>query len=219
LTALANYTYSKAIDNQSADQQGPGITFTDNNNLRLDRGPSSFDVRHVFNLTFVWEPPAISRLGFVGRRILSGWQINGITRYTSGRPFTVTSGVDTNLDGNNIDRPNLLGDPNLPGGRPKDQMLKKYFNTGVFQTAALGLNGTAGRDILYGPGFANWDLSFFKAIPVRENQRLQFRAEFFNIFNKANFNPPVAVLNNPNDGVILGAGPGRVIQFGLRYMF
>jgi hypothetical protein len=204
---------------QSADQQGPGITFTDNGNLRLDRGPSSFDVRNVFNLTFLWEPPKTAKFGFVGKQILSNWQINGITRYTSGRTFTVTSGVDTNLDGNNVDRPNLTADPNLPTGRSRSAMLKQYFLPSAFQTPATGLDGTAGRDILYGPGFANWDLSFFKNIPIHEGHRLQFRAEFFNIFNKPNFNPPVAVLNNPNVGVILGAGAGRVIQFGLKYSF
>jgi hypothetical protein len=219
LTALANFTHAKAIDMQSADQQGPGITFTDNGNLRLDRGPSSFDVRNVFNLTFLWEPPKTAKFGFIGKQILSNWQINGITRYTSGRAFTVTSGVDTNLDGNNVDRPNLAGDPNLPTGRSRSVMLKQYFLPSAFQTPATGLNGTAGRDILYGPGFANWDLSFFKNIPIHESHRLQFRAEFFNIFNKPNFNPPVAVLNNPNVGVILGAGAGRVIQFGLKYSF
>src|ERR1700736_6707581 len=77
----------KAIDVQSADQQRPGVTFTDNNNLRLDRGPARLDGRNVFNLTLLWEPPKIRSLGFVGRQILSNWQINGIARYTSGRPF------------------------------------------------------------------------------------------------------------------------------------
>jgi hypothetical protein len=188
LTALANFTRAKAIDMQSADQQGPGVTFTDNNNLRLDRGASGFDVPNVFNVTFLGEPPAIVRLGWVGRQILSGWQNNGISRYTSGRAFTVTSGIDSNFDGNNAGRPNLVGDPRLENGRLRDQMLKRYFNSAAFQAPATGANGAAGRDILHGPDFGNWDLSFFKSVPVYENHRLQFRAEFFNILTRPNFN-------------------------------
>jgi hypothetical protein len=71
--------------------------------------------------------------------------------------------------------------------------------------------------LLYRPGSANWDVSFFKNIPIRERHQLQLRIEFFNFFNHANFGTPVSVLTNPNVGQILNAGPGRVIQFELKY--
>jgi hypothetical protein len=220
LTLLANYTYSKTIDTQSSDQQSVGqLNFVDSNNLNLDRSVSSLDLRHLFNLSFVYETPRLARWGFAGKHLLGGWQINGIARYLSGRPFNVTSGVDSNLNGNNNDRPNLIRDPHLDTGRSKDQRLARYFDPSAFALAATGSNGTAGRNVLYGPGARSWDLSLFRVFPIHERHHLQFRAEFFNVFNRANFGTPVAVLNNPNVAQILSAGPGRVIQFGLKYAF
>ena len=219
-TLLGNYTWSKSIDVQSADQQDTSsISFVDSNNPLLDRGVAGYDLRHVFNLSFVWELPKVRMLGFVGSRILSGWQVNGIARYTSGSPFSAMTGVDTNLNGINNDRPNTVGNPFLDTGRSKSQKLARYFDPAAFKGAATGTNGTEGRDILYGPGSQNWDVSFFKNIPIHESHHLQFRAEFFNFFNHANFGTPVSVLSNPNVGQILGAGPGRIIQFGLKYGF
>jgi hypothetical protein len=215
VTWLANYTYSKAIDIQDADQQtNTANTFTDSNNLALDRGPASFDKRQIFVVSALWALPNTQRWGFVGKQILSNWQINAITSYSSGSPFNITSGTDTNLDGNNNDRPNLVGNPALPS-----KTLAEYFNTAAFKTPATGLNGTFGRDVLYGRGPANWDMSFFKAFTIHEHHRLQLRTELFNAFNHANFGNPVAVLSNPNFGQTLSAGAGRVIQFGLKYSF
>jgi hypothetical protein len=220
VTVLANYTYSKSIDMQSADQQAIStVTFVDSNNLRLDRGPSSFDVRHVFNLTFIWQLPKFTRWGVAGREILGDWQVNGLARYASGLPITVTSGVDTNLDGNNNDRPNLIADPALPTNRTRAALVARYFNPAAYQTAATGFDGTAGRGLVTGPGLVNWDFSLFRTFPIHENHRVQFRAEFFNLFNRPNFNLPVTVLSNPNVGTILSAGAGRVVQFGLKYVF
>jgi hypothetical protein len=219
-TLLANYTYSKSLDIQSADSQDTAdLAFVDFNNLHLDRGPSGYDRRHVFNLSFLWQAPAVRKWGFVGRRVLSGWQANAIARYSSGSPFSITSGGDTNLNGVANDRPNTVGNPFLDTGRPRDQKLAKYFDPAAFAVAAAGANGTSGRDIIYGPGSANWDASFFKDIPIYERHQLQFRAEFFNFFNHANFSSPVSVLANANVGRILGAAPGRISQLALRYSF
>jgi len=219
-TLLANYTCSKAIDLQSQDQQSVGeLDFVDSNNARLDRAQSSLDLRHIFNLSFLWQAPKINHWGFVGRQVLGGWQTNAIARYASGRPFNITSGVDSNLNGVNNDRPNLVGDPHLDSSRPKSARVARYFDPKAFVAAPPGTNGTTGRNILYGFGSANWDMSFFRNFPIHERYQLQFRAEFFNIFNKPNFGSPVAVLTNPSAGQVLGAGPGRVIQFGLRYSF
>ncbi len=220
LTLLGNYAFAKAIDIQSADQQNwMTLALVDSSNPGLDRGVSGNSLRHVFNLSFVWEPARIQRWGFLGKKILSDWQVNAIARYASGPPFSVTSGVDTNLDGQNNDRPNLVGNPYLDSGRPKNQLLARYFNPAAFAAAATGTYGTAGRNIMYGPGMANWDVSLFKNIPIRERHQLQFRAEFFNFINHANFGNPVSQLNNPNVGRILAASAGRIIQFGLKYSF
>jgi hypothetical protein len=219
-TLLANYTYSKAIDLQSNDQQSVGeLDFVNSNNTGLDRGISSLDLRHIFNLSFVYQTPQISSLGFVGRNILGGWQVNAIARYTSGHPFNVTSGVDSNLNGTNNDRPNLIGDPYINGSRSKSQRLAKFFDPAAFVAAPTGTYGNLGRNDFYGPGYANWDMSFFRNFPIVEHHTLQFRAELFNIFNHANFSVPTAVLTSGSVGQILTAGPGRIIQFGLKYSF
>ncbi len=216
-TLLANYTFSKTIDLQSSDQLGvQNLFFVDSNNLRLDRGLSDIDLRHAFNLSFVWNLPQVDRWGFVGRRILSGWQANGIGRIRGGSGFSVVSGVDSNLNGVNNDRPDLVGDPILDTGRSKPEKLARYFEPTAFRSAALGSNGTAGRNILLGPGSVNWDLSLFRDFALTERYRLQYRAEFFNALNHANFSNPNANLSNANVGRILGANSGRIIQFGLR---
>src|SRR5439155_10267860 len=111
-----------------------------------------------------WESPKLRMWGLLGSRILSDWQMNAIARYSSGAPFTVTSGRDSNLDGVNNDRPDVVGNPFLDTSRSKDQRLARYFNPAGFAFAATGASGTAGRNIFYGPGSANWDVSLFKNI-------------------------------------------------------
>jgi len=220
VTLLANYTFAKAIDTQSADQQSNAPTdFVDANNLVLDRAISSTSLRHVTNLSFLWELPKTSRWGFLGRGVLSGWQLNGIARYVRGRPFTVTAGQDTNLNGVNNDRPNLVGDPRLDTGRSRSELIARYFSPAAFQAAPSGAVGSAGRNILNGPGTQNWDMSVFRAFPLRERHRMEFRAEFFNVLNQVSLGNPVAVLSNPNIGRILSAGSPRIMQFGLKYSF
>jgi hypothetical protein len=148
---------------------------------------------------------------------LGNWQINGIGRYASGHPFSVTSGVDTNLDGLNIDRADLAGNPRLDTGRSRSQLIVQYFNPAALRTPPTGLDGNSGRNILYGPGSASWDLSFGRLFPFHESHRLQFRSEFFNIFfNKPNFSNPNTVLSSPHVAQILGAGAGRVAQLRVR---
>jgi hypothetical protein len=161
--------------------------------------------------------PQTHALGMVGTKILSGWQANGILRLTSGHPVNITSGTDTNVDGQNNDRPDVIGQPKYSVQKLGDRVA--YIDKSAFAVPQLGSVGNAGRGLVYGPHGTNYDMSFFKAIPIHERQRLQFRAEFFNIFNHPSFNPPVAVFTNPNFGQILNAIPGRIIQFGLRFTF
>lgn len=219
-TLLTSYTLSKSIDEMSEDTFNPTeILFVDSRNRRIDRGVSAFDTRHILVASYLWEFPQVKRWGFVGRHILSGWQLNGITRVQSGTAFNVTTGRDTNLDGNNNDRPNLVGNPKLSSDRPRDERIARYFDVTAFQAAPDGSVGSAGRNILYGPGSVDWNVSFFKSIRLNDRHRFQFRSEFFNFFNHTNLGNPGNSLNNANAGRILGARPARVIQFGLRYFF
>jgi hypothetical protein len=217
---LGSYTLGKSIDEIPDDStSNTQIFLVDSNNRRLERAASNSDVRHVFTLSYMWDLPPINRWGFVGQQIMSGWQLNGITLIDSGFAFNVVSGKDTNLDGNTNDRPNLVGDPFLSTSRSRSELISKYFNTDAFQTPADGAVGTAGRNILYGPGGMNFDVSFFKNIRIKERHRLQFRSEFFNFFNQVNLGTPNTTLSNRNFGRILNAGSARVVQFGLKYMF
>jgi hypothetical protein len=134
--------------------------------------------------------------------------------------MNVTAGRDVNLDGRSApDRPNLVGDPRLDSGRPRPERIREYFNTRAFEMPSTGALGTAGRNILYGPGAFNWDLALFKSFPIRETHQLTFRGEFFNFPNRVNLDNPTSTLSSANFGRILSAGEARVIQFGLKYSF
>jgi len=219
VSVTANYTYGRSIDTISDDQQNPtAVSFSNSNNLALDRGVSDFTTLHRFVVSYLWEAPAVNRWGLLGKEVLSGWQLNGITDFRTGNPLNVVSGIDSNLDAIATDRPDVIGDPHLDTGRDRGQLIDRFFNPAAFKAAA-GLYGTAGRNILYGPGAITWDFSGFKYFRVTERHRAEFRAEFFNGFNRVNLNAPNATLTSPSFGRILGAGPARVVQFGLKYQF
>lgn len=218
-TILANYTWGKSIDDASADvTSSTSVAMADSNNRSLERGPSDFDVRHIFNLSWVWETPHLARLGWA-RHVLGDWQLNGILRLQSGSALNVTSGRDTNLDGNNNDRPNVVGDPHLSTNRSRDELIAQYFDPSAFVPAANGQNGTTGRNVLYGPGSRTFDFSLFKTFLIHEQHRVQFRAEFFNFPNWVNFNNPNTNIGSSNAGRILSARPARQVQFALKYLF
>ena len=227
---LASYVWSKAMDISSGDPSNITLTLSDQNNLSADHGRSNVDVPQRFVASYLWETPKINRFGLLGKGILSDWQINGITTLSTGTPFTVTSGVDSNFDGILTDRPNTIGNPILSGGRSRTDKIHAYFNTAAFaQLPALPptstsvqrsmLYGNTGRNSLIGPGLANTDLSGFKNMPAWRESYFQFRAEFFNIFNQVNFTNPNGVLSSPSFGQLSGSAPARVIQFALKYNF
>lgn len=216
---LANYTFAKSIDIISQDVWSAVSSVADPHNVSLDRGLADGQRRHVFVMSGIWDLPRVNHWGFVGRQIVSGWQCNGMLYIASGTPIGIATGRDTNLDGVNNDRPNLIGNPYISGDRSRDQMIARYFNTQAFTAAAPGIDGTLGRNVLIGPGGASADLSLFKNIPIRERHALQFRSEFFNATNHVRLGNPVSNVNNANFGRILSASAPRVVQFGLRYSF
>jgi hypothetical protein len=137
-----------------------------------------------------------------------------------GMPFTVTAGKDNSLTGVNADRPNLLGDPRLDTGRAKAQVLAAYFDTSKFAANLPGQYGNAGRNILIGPGLANFDLSLGKRFAITERHHLEFRCDAFNAFNRANFsNPNSNFSGGKSFGQITSAAAGRNLQLALRYEF
>jgi hypothetical protein len=217
---------------------------TDVLNQRLDYGRSIFDARHRFVFSFIWDLPALKDKNFLVQGILGGWQLNGITALQSGLPFTpfhgssFSGGGDFNADGNNNDRPNTPAGGNTISSERSDWSNKlagpfKIPTTsplGVPTTAekvaffgrpANGTNGTLGRNTFEGPGFANNDFSIFKnfRLPINEEAKLQVRFEFFNVFNRVNFQQPEPRLNNSSFGRPLATFDARQIQIGLKIIF
>jgi len=207
----AAYVWSKVIG------FGPVVNAYD---VGSSRGVLSIDVPHNFVVSYIYVLPGVTRFGLLGKQVLSGWQINGITSLRSGQPFNITSGTDTNFDGNNNDRPNVVGNPILPGGRGRVDTKNQFFNTAAFASLPLGTPyGNAQFDMLYGPKYINTDLSAFKTFQIYHETNLQFRGDVFNVFNNVNMNNPNSTRSSPAFGTISGASAPRIVQFALKLAF
>jgi hypothetical protein len=142
--------------------------------------------------------------------------------FASGNPFSVAvAGTDrsqTGVFGGGIQYANFVGTGD--GSLDRDQRsAQKWFDTSAFVAAPAGTFGNSHRNMLIGPGTTNFDLSIFKTTKLTERTELEFRTEFFNAFNKAQFNNPVADPTNPAFGQIVSVRPAREIQFGLKLSF
>jgi len=214
LTVLTNFVWSKTIDNTSSAAEGntgPPNPF----NFRSARGPADFDQSARFNLSGVYALPKFNLRG-AAAVLANGWSLNVITTIDSGLPFTVVSGTDRSLSGIGNDYADLVGNPARPSGA---NQIYQWFNTAAFAPAATGTFGTAGRNILRGPGYFDVDASLFKEFVFTEHWRLQFRAESFNFENRANFQNPTASVSSGTFGRITSAYDPRVLQFALKLFF
>ncbi|HXN21714.1 MAG TPA: carboxypeptidase-like regulatory domain-containing protein [Candidatus Dormibacteraeota bacterium] len=216
----ASYTFGKSTDYQSNIVSQGQNTYTNPNNYSYDHALSDFDHTHRLVGSVIYELPFFKKdANPVARYILGDWQANTIFTFQSGAPVTIFTGVNQALNGVGQDRPDIVGNPNLDTSRPKADKVQQYFNKSAFQKEALGTFGTAGRNILRGPGQANVDLSLFKNIPVKERYNLQIRAEAFNAFNRTNFFAPNTSLSSPLFGRITTADAARILQLALRVTF
>ena len=214
LTVLSNFVWSKTIDNTSSAAEGnsgPPNPF----NFRSARGPADFDQAARFNLSGVYEPPKFNLHG-VSSVLLNNWSLHLIASIDSGMPFTVVSGTDRSLSGIGNDYADVVGNPARLSGA---NAILQYFNTAAFAPAATGTFGNAGRNILRGPGYFDIDASIFKEFYFTERWHLQFRAESFNLENRANFMNPTASLSSGTFGRITSAYDPRVLQFALKLFF
>ena len=135
-------------------------------------------------------------------------------------PLTISSGLDRNYDGVTSDRADIIGDPELDHGRPREELIEQWFDTTAFAQPAIGTDGSAGRNIVDGPGFRSVDLGLFKDIGLGRGMMVQLRAEATNIFNVVNLSNPGTSLNAPTTfGKIRTAGAMRQIQLGARLSF
>jgi hypothetical protein len=243
----ASYTWGKSLDDTSSVSGGLGATgavaqaYPQNPfNTRPEKGPSTFDVGHAFTLSAVQDLHLEDwvALDSVSSKVTGGWQIMGISTITSGLPFTVYSGVQqTGAGSNGADRPDQIATPNLSTAR---KIREDYFGMGENNTSYFsipinlpngtgpnkGRFGTLGRDTFRGPAFYNYDFAFIKDTPFGKRKgrtdlvSLQFRAEFFNIFNIVTMGLPANTLEGAGFGVISKtAGNSRQIQFSLKLIY
>jgi hypothetical protein len=247
LSFQASYTFSKSIDDTSAVPGGiagtPGVTLQTLPQNPLDpaaeKGPSTFDVAHVFAISLIQTLPfdRISLLQPLGSRLTKGWQFLNITTLTTGPPFTIYSGIQqTGVGAGGTERPDLITMPGLSTSRV---IREDYFGRGSDNSSFFlipvnvprgtgpnqGRFGTLGRDTFRGPGFRNFDLAMIKDTPFgkrgsRELGMLEFRAEFFNVFNIVNFGLPSNTVRGSGFGIISHtAGSSRQIQFSLKLIY
>jgi Carboxypeptidase regulatory-like domain/TonB dependent receptor len=210
LSVLASYTFSKKEDDY-------GWTTPDDRSF--DDGLSREDVPHNFRFSNVWQLPRANVHRVLGA-VINGWMMNSMVTWQSGFPFTVTSGRDNSFTGINRDRADFLGgDADLGSDRPHGEMVARYFDTSKFTVNAIGTFGNSAKNMLRGPGYFNTDLALLKMTTVREGVDVQFRAEFFNIFNNVNFNAPNSNVSSAQFGRITSALDPRIVQFGLKLLF
>jgi len=231
---LGSYTFSKTLDEVSsfnitgsASQSTAGENDLAQNpfDLAAEHGRSMFDARHRFVASYQWDLPFFAHGQNWYAHILGGWQVNGITTFMSGTPFTVydSTGVSAQggapeISGFPSDRPNLIGNPNA-GPHTPDQWVSRFAFQQLNPVTQVGQFGNAGRNIVQGPGVQQWDFSALRSFRFTESKNLQFRAEFFNLFNHANFGLPVNDLNSQDFGKIQTSQPGRLVQVALKFLF
>jgi carboxypeptidase family protein/TonB-dependent receptor-like protein len=235
LYVLNSFTWSKAIDNVSQVLEEPGgNTGTPQNlfNLAADRGLSPYDQPYNNTTSFVWELPFgrgrafWSGMSYVLDAFVGGWTVTGINTMISGQavnfrytPSPVTANLPSFIGGVAL-RPNLVGNPILP---KDERTIDRYFNAAAIQLPSLDQPfGNAGRNIARGDSFYQFDFGLQKsfAMPfINEASKLEFRTEFFNLFNKTNFGAPNSTFAGAGFGQVRSTTPARQIQFALKLSF
>ena len=198
---------------------------------KSSRGPSDFDIRHNFTLNYIWQLPDIKTGAKPLRALANGWQWGGTFRVATGTPFTPQIGGDPlgMKSSSTFDRPDVVTGVGCDDSLVNPGNALHYIKTQCFAfPTSVTRFGNAGRDILTGPGLADFDTSLFKNIKMTERFHAQFRSEFFNILNRANLAPPVqnTSLFGANGSPVATAGlitstltTSRQIQFGLKLLW
>jgi len=246
----AGYTWGKSLDDVSGILGGTGSTgavtlFSPQNpfDTRAERGPSSFDVTNAFTLSAA-QDLHFERLGVQPDRLrllTKGWEFLSISTITSGSPFTVYSGIQQTGAGTiGADRPDQIGIPDLSSAGSSTRSRDDYFGRGAnnasFFSIPIGIQGgtgpnsgrfgTLGRNTFRGPAYYDFDFALIKTTPIghRENglerADLQFRGEFFNLFNIVNMGLPANIIEGTGFGMISKtAGSSRQVQFSLKLIY
>lgn len=208
---LSGYTFSKTLERQIGQ-----LTSV----LAPEKRLSFQHLPHRFFTAAVWDLPFGKGRRLASEGVLShlwgGWQISPILEAQQGLSFTPSvNGNPANTTGGQ--RPHRLRDGNLPRSQRTPD---RWFDSSAFAVPAPFTFGNSAANVLYGPGLVNLDLTVARTFRVTEKVSLDFRSEFFNVFNDAHFNFPIAVVNTPNSGTISEtSSSARQIQFGLKLVF
>jgi hypothetical protein len=223
------YTFSHTFDSVQLDNNNTQGGAEDPANLRLERGPADFDIRHQFVTAVVWQLNHYNGRNFFERALLNGWAVSSIINIHSGLPFTILNGKDANLTGNSAtERAELV-----PGQNPVlgNRSAAEWFNTAAFSQNpsalinGVAVNGNAGRNIMRGPTFKDVDLAISRDVRMsrfREGMSLQLRADAYNVFNIVSLNSPAgngATVGSATFGQIASASAMRQLQLGVRFTF
>ena len=230
LSFLTSYTFGHTIDDSEGNEGfnggvGNGSS-QDDNNPQADRSRGYNDARQRLVFSYIWRLPVGAgkrylNQGRVINGILGGWEMTGVLAFQSGFPLSVLSPQDFSNSGSSNARPDRI----CNGAGQKT--VSNWFDTSCFTTSLLATAlangnprfGNSGRNILDGPGYQNWDFGLFKNFKLSERFELQFRSEFYNAFNHANFGYPNMVIGTSTVGQISSAKDPRDIQFGLKLSF
>ncbi len=221
LSFLTNYTWSKAIENPASNYGNTGHQNV--RNLDADRALAGVDIRHRWVASWLYELPFgrgkryLSASSAFVNQLVAGWQLGGVGLVMSGLPFTVSGGAG---------RPDRICNGQTP---PDGHSVERWFDASCFPIPAAVPDlvnggvyipfGNAGANPLTGPGTVNFDFSVFKSFLVTETKRIEFRSEWFNAFNHAQFLNPSSAVNTGTTGRLLNAKPSRQIQMVLKFIF
>jgi hypothetical protein len=222
LRLLGAYTWSKSLDNSSSFGDA-----TNPYDYRASKSLSSYDMAHNFVVSYMYNLP-FQRLfhasGGAAGKLLGGWDISGITRFTTGLPIGVYESGDLSLAGtagstyNGVDLPNYSGQ-RLQYSNPRSSANHQYFSVDPFSSEQVGVPGNSNRRFFHGPGLNNWDMALHKTTRLTERTSLEFRAEFFNLLNHAQFINPVGDFASSEFGQVTAAGSPRIGQMALKLSF
>jgi hypothetical protein len=206
---LAAYTYGKSIDNVA--------TVFLPSDMRRNRATSPFDIKHNFVVSYNWLMPFDTLFSSAPKRLTEGWNVSGITRFAAGFPVTVSQSGDLALTGFAFDFPNYLG--GVVKSNPRSSTNHTFFNKSAFSSEVVGTIGNSSPRPLYGPGILNTDAGISKTTEITERYSVQARAEFFNVFNHAQFTTVQGNFASSQFGQITAAAPPRIGQISVKLLF
>jgi hypothetical protein len=250
ITLLANYTYSHANDYGLSENGGitdigssigSGMSFYDPRQHAFETGPATYDHRHHFVASYVWNLPKLTGSNGFVRNIAGGWQWTGIYSITTGDPLTILAGTDQSKTGNNLDRADYVGPSSQFGKSPSSQRggctgvahCFAWLDPALFAKPAVGTYGNVGKGTWRGPTLWDVDMGLIKnfyPIPSHERLSFQFRAELFNLLNHPQWSDPNVNFSNgafASTRSTIGTATGnvgttadsRIIQLALKMMF